>query len=334
MQKLFSVLDRSSGHFRPAAISPSGTPIFLVNADGSDFSTDPPAPPKSRVSIYLRGRILGDGEDGDGFHAAEIIASLQSVPSGVDEIHFWINSEGGSFPAVQQIIDAMAARPELKVGHVEGIALSGAFLILMACDQREASASARMLMHAPHLDGCIAGTTAETKWCVDFVARRCPNIPRAIIEAWTTRNNGDGDGVSLNGPMAASLGIVHVQWIDGKNSIPEIRQSERPFAHDGRQAGGCCKCAECSRGRSREWDDLVARRERRQAQFFASRTITVPKLPAALVGKVFASMEDFKPSAIAGPRDAAREALKAEALNRFKAHDAAQTRRIRAMAQG
>jgi ATP-dependent protease ClpP protease subunit len=224
---------------------------------------EPEPPPVRRTDIKLYGPIRRADEPGDdGFRAASIVAQIQASPAG-SEIHLHINSQGGDFEATRQIIDALAGRPEKKIAHIEGIAWSGAFLIAMTCDTREAEAGARMMMHAPHVSGCINSTTQITEWCVDFLNSRLPQIPRTTIRAWLTRNNNQGDGVWFDAKEALRLGIATSVWIDGK-ARPEIPPALKPFKPHGFSE---CQCPEC---------------KARRAKTAGRQPIPIPPLPASL----------------------------------------------------
>jgi ATP-dependent protease ClpP protease subunit len=268
-----------------------------------------PAAAPQRININLVGPILDDDETGDGFRASEIVPRIQKAPQEC-EFHLWINCVGGNFQATRRIIDALSARRELKVAHIDGVAYSGGFLLALAADEREMTERSRLMTHAVHRAGCIDRTTAETEWCCVFIHRRCPSIPLTRARAWLNRNNSDGDGVWLDAPMAVRLGIITTVLLDEKGPA-KVPDALRPFARKHESNFGQCQCAECQRARA-------GRAE--------SKPVDVPMPQAIAGGFIIASVDDLKPRPVSGPQDAVREALRRECADRWAEH---QSKRLR-----
>ncbi|WP_075082993.1 ATP-dependent Clp protease proteolytic subunit [Mariniblastus fucicola] len=67
-----------------------------------------------------------------------------------------IDSHGGVVATATSIHDAIAAWPSKTIGIVESNAYSAGSYILMACDVRQATPHALLMVHEPNIDGGAA----------------------------------------------------------------------------------------------------------------------------------------------------------------------------------
>jgi ATP-dependent protease ClpP protease subunit len=304
MDSLVKVWDRNTRCYRTAKLDAAGRPVFIVNEHGEDYQPAATAPPRQTV-LQLFGPILADGETGKGFTAGQVIDALNSIrPGTVDEIVLQIDSTGGSFEATQRIIDALAERPEKKIGIVVGVCFSGAFLIFMACDERQAIVNASLMMHDAHVAGCIALTRTDSAWAAAHIAKRLPEIPKTTIQTWCDARA--GAGVYFGAVQAEKLGIVH-RWTVGQlRSYRPVADHERPFKHSGAYNPAACQCAEC-RAKRASTPEPVAKTK--------PEPIALPPIPTNLRGGfLLVSKSQLIPAPASGPSNPAdasrREGLK------------------------
>lgn len=106
----------------------------------------PAAGQGTSATIYIYGDI-GDSWDENGVIAADLVKELAGLD--VDEIELRINSFGGSVPDGMAIYNALKRHRATVNGFVDGVAISCAGYIAMACDTLTMAKNAQLMIHAP-----------------------------------------------------------------------------------------------------------------------------------------------------------------------------------------
>ncbi len=89
---------------------------------------------------------------------------LEAIPD-TDTIELHINSNGGSVKEGVAIYAQLKQKASRKIGYVDGVAYSVAFLILQACDERVMGLGTSALVHNMWM--CVAGNAKELRKAAD-----------------------------------------------------------------------------------------------------------------------------------------------------------------------
>lgn len=116
------------------------------------------------AEIYIYGNI-GDSWDENGVIAADFVKDLAALD--VAAITLRINSYGGSVPDGLAIYNALRRHPASVEGFIDGVALSCASYIAMACDSLTLAQNAQLMIHAPW--GVAGGNAAELRDLADVL---------------------------------------------------------------------------------------------------------------------------------------------------------------------
>jgi ATP-dependent protease ClpP protease subunit len=301
-------------YFPPTTPVPS-VPSFSRHPEAREPAPSQPEPREPRTAhVRLYGRILGDHDDdarqGESFRARYAVTAIRNAGT-VDELHVHIDSPGGNFDGACAIIDALAARRERIVCHVEGLCWSAAFAIMAECKRRGEARSnvhSNFLVHDVHVAGCIAATRKESEWAAQHLARCFPEISVKTLAAWM--DNRGGKGVHFCSAEAMRREIID-RWEFGPvRTYQPIADADRPFEHTGAHAPLACQCGECRLARSAP--ATIANRKR--------EPIALPPRPVAGRFSLFAlSVADLVARPASGPHDLWRETMKSHARGRLSA---------------
>lgn len=116
------------------------------------------------AEIYIYGNI-GDSWDENGVIAADFVKDLAALD--VAAITLRINSYGGSVPDGLAIYNALRRHPASVEGFIDGVALSCASYIAMACDSLTMAQNAQLMIHAPW--GVSGGNAVELRNLADVL---------------------------------------------------------------------------------------------------------------------------------------------------------------------
>lgn len=128
---------------------------------------------KTRYDIYLTGEIT------DGYF--EVLNCLRQAATD-DEIHMFINSEGGSLDTALQIINAIDQTPARLVTYIDSRAHSAAALIFLQGQECHVSKNSTMCCH--FWSGGAKGRAADVKTYIDFYSNATKKMFRGYLEGF------------------------------------------------------------------------------------------------------------------------------------------------------
>lgn len=104
------------------------------------------APGEYELMIY---GDIGESWWGESVTAQSIVTQLAALDANTTQINVRINSYGGSVSDGLAIYNVLKRTSAKKVGTVDGVAMSSASLIAMACDELQMPATSLLMIHAP-----------------------------------------------------------------------------------------------------------------------------------------------------------------------------------------
>jgi len=146
--------------FVAMAAADGGTPIRPV------MVLRPVATAANEYELLIYGDI-GESWWGDSVSALSIVQQLQALDAGVTQLNVRINSYGGSVSDGLAIHNALRRHSARKVGTIDGVAMSSASLIAMACDELQAPPESVLMIHAPW--GLAQGNAQDMREMADVL---------------------------------------------------------------------------------------------------------------------------------------------------------------------
>lgn len=153
-KRLFVALAMADG------VAPAPTPIRPV------MVLRPVAAAANEYELLIYGDI-GESWWGESVTALSIVQQLQALDAGVTQLNVRINSYGGSVSDGLAIYNALRRHSARKVGTVDGVAMSSASLIAMACDELQMPSESVLMIHAPW--GLAQGNAQDMREMADVL---------------------------------------------------------------------------------------------------------------------------------------------------------------------
>lgn len=110
---------------------------------------------------------IGDSWWGESVTAQSIVQQLAALPAGVTQLNVRINSYGGSVSDGMAIYNVLKRNSAKKIGTVDGVAMSSASLIAMACDTLNMPEASLLMIHAPW--GLAQGNATDMRIMADVL---------------------------------------------------------------------------------------------------------------------------------------------------------------------
>lgn len=126
----------------------------------------PQAGASNEYELIIYGDI-GESWWGESVTAQSIVAQLAALDDSVTQINVRLNSYGGSVSDGLAIYNVLKRHAAKKVGSVDGVAMSSASLIAMACDELQMPAASMLMIHAPW--GLVQGNAADMRVMADVL---------------------------------------------------------------------------------------------------------------------------------------------------------------------
>ena len=112
-----------------------------------------------------------------------VVEQLAALPAAITQINVRIDSFGGNAFVGMRIYNALVAVPIRKVAIVEGVCMSAASLVAMACDEIQMYPVSVMLIHGPSAD-YVYGTSKDLRSAADSLDA----IIDAVANAYATKS--------------------------------------------------------------------------------------------------------------------------------------------------
>ena len=111
-------------------------------------------------------------------HVSQAICNLSEE----DEVHFYINSPGGTYAGLQTLLSSMQYSGAWTVGIIQGGCSSAASMLTLSCQEVRVSPLASMLVHFVSYGS--AGSASHIKAHVEHTQRTTENIFREIYSGF------------------------------------------------------------------------------------------------------------------------------------------------------
>lgn len=193
--------------------------LFMAMAAGDGNSAPirpvmvlrPTALASNEYELIIYGDI-GESWWGDSVTALSIVQQLQQLDPAVTQLNVRINSYGGSVSDGLAIHNALRRHSARKVGTIDGVAMSSASLIAMACDELKMPPESVLMIHAPW--GVAQGNAQDMREMADILDMyadamagayaRKSGKPKAEMMALLT----DGKDHYYSGDQALAAGFI------------------------------------------------------------------------------------------------------------------------------
>lgn len=284
-----------------------------------ELPKDPPVHKPTRAYVYVTGRIT------NGVTARKFAADMAAA-EGADEIIIEFNGPGGELHDAIQMTEVINRSKSLTIGRVTGNCYSALCMPFLACKHRTMTAGSALMMHNVTRgtddlpDDCIAFSDA----IADLFVERSYGIPKATIVEWMRAETYFDAQTSVNMGFANEIDRVSrgdvvdltgLQQPCPPTSFPETRAFERrlkqkreSMAYAERQAklqARSDQIVRYMREHNMTPDDMTREfghapepircrpgESLAQAKERLARIVTIPPMPASLLGKAIFSMGD------------------------------------------
>lgn len=160
--------------------------VFAEPADGSLPVIRPrmelrPLAAAGEYELMIYGDI-GECWWGESVTAASIVTQLAALDANTTQINVRINSYGGSVSDALAIYNVLKRTSAKKMGTVDGVAMSSASLIAMACDELSMPATSLLMIHAPW--GIAQGNANDMRIMADVL----DTYSQAMVSAYVAKS--------------------------------------------------------------------------------------------------------------------------------------------------
>lgn len=125
---------------------------------------------------------IGESWWGESVTAQSIVQQLAALDPAVTQINVRINSYGGSVSDGMAIYNVLKRTAAKKIGTVDGVAMSSASLVAMACDELSMPESSILMIHAPW--GLAQGNASDMRIMADVL----DTYAEAMVGAYTAKS--------------------------------------------------------------------------------------------------------------------------------------------------
>ncbi len=270
-----------------------------VNESGQlTLSSRPRDPEPTQASIWLTANIESeDDATGNGITDATFISQLNAIPP-VDQLHIWIDCQGGSCRAMTNIMAAILRHPsKQKIGHAVGKVFSAASMVFLMCDVRLMTPHSCLMCHPASAGGdeTPRHARAYSEEILAMFALRMPDVDKATIREWMMSGTYFNVAHSLRLGLATGMDLqsterIGVDATKCNQPLPvkdfaATRAFEKKLAQQEQQSAMRSKPPQ-----DREWEQL----EQRHAIRAKGRVpMSLPSMPSALHGRMIAGSADL-----------------------------------------
>ena len=198
--------------------------------------------------LWLYGPVGNDGWSDDGITAKQVAEGLATM-RGVRNLSVYLNSPGGAVSEGLAIYNQLSRFNAAKTCYIDGIAASIATVIMMGCNEVEASRGTMLMVHNP--SGFSVGTADEMRAAADVLDKFRDTLASVYVaetsldlktvtdmmdaETWMTAEEALAAGfVDRLGANKGATALYHPLLTKYKRTPDALRASAPPLGADPR----------------------------------------------------------------------------------------------------